>query len=89
MDAPKTNLLLGKLCAGICQGFDLSSGQTHICTTNVIRIASKENSYIKSSIFGKDTIGIYIPGGTTEYFQVNEGDIITVLSGEINISSVK
>ena len=89
MDALKTNLLLGKLCAGICEGFDLSSGETHICTTNVVRIAAKENSYIKSSVFGEDTTGIYLPGGTTEYFKVNENDVITVLSGEINISSVQ
>ena len=27
-----------------------------------------------------------MPGGTTEYFEVNENDVITVLSGEINIS---
>ena len=89
MKGQKTNLLLGKLCAGICEGFDLSSGETHTCTTNVIRIAAKENSYIKSSVFGGDTTGIYLPGGTTEYFEVNENDVITVLSGEINISSVQ
>lgn len=89
MDSPKTNLLLGKLCAGICEGFNKTSGQTHTCTTNVVRIAAKENSYIKSSLFGEDTTGIYLPGGITEYFQVNEGDVITVLSGEINISSVQ
>lgn len=89
MKSQKTNLLLGKLCAGICEGFDLSSGETHICTTNVVRIAAKANSYIKSSVFGEDTTGIHLPGGTTEYFQVNEGDVITVLSGEINISSVQ
>ena len=89
MKGQKTNLLLGKLCAGICEGFDLSSGETHICTTNVVRIAAKENSYIKSSVFGEDTTGIYLPGGTTEYFEVNENDVITVLSGEINISSVQ
>ena len=89
MKGQKTNLLLGKLCAGICEGFDLSSGETYTCITNVVRIAAKENSYIKSSIFGEDTTGIYLPGGTTEYFEVNENDIITVISGEINISSVQ
>ena len=89
MDAPKTNLLLGKLCAGICEGFDKTSNQTFTCTTSIVRIAAKENSYIKSSVFGEDTTGIYLPGGITEYFQVNEGDVITVLSGEINISSVQ
>ena len=89
MKGQKTNLLLGKLCAGICEGFDLSSGETHTCTTNVVRISAKENSYIKSSVFGEDTTGIYLPGGTTEYFEVNENDIITVISGEINISSVQ
>ena len=89
MDASKTNLLLGKLCAGICQGFNKTSNQTFTCTTNIIRIAAKENSYIKSNIFNGDITGIYIPGGTTEYFRVNKGDIITIISGEINISSVQ
>ena len=89
MDSPKTNLLLGKLCAGICEGFDKTFNQTFTCTTNIIRVAAKEDTYIKSSVFGEDVTGIYLPGNTTEYFQVNEGDVITVLSGEINISSVQ
>ena len=88
MKSQKINLLLGKLCAGICQGFDLSSGETHTCTTNVIRVAAKENSYIKSNVFGEDNIGIYLPAGAIEYFEVNVDDIITLISGSINISSI-
>ena len=89
MKGQKQNLFLGKLCAGICEGFNLSSGENYTCTTNVVRIAAKEDSYIKSSVFDKDTTGIYLPGGIIEYFEVNENDVITVLSGKINISSIQ
>ena len=89
MKGQKVNLLLGKLCASICEGFDLASGETYTCTTNVIRVAAKEDTYIKSSVFGEDATGIYLPGGAIEYFEVNINDIITVISGSINISSIQ
>ena len=89
MESRNVNLLLGKLCVGIGKGFDLSTGQTHSCTTNIIRVATSEDSYIKSNVFNEDTVGILIPSGATEYFEVNIGDVITVISGKINISSVK
>jgi len=56
MKGKNINLLLGKLCASICEGVDLSSGGTYTCVTNVIRVAAKEDSYVKSSVFDTDTV---------------------------------
>ena len=88
MEGQKTNRLLEKLYISIGQGFDISTGASHTCTTNVIRIAALGDSYIKSNVFNEDTNGIFIKSGLIECFKVNIGDIITVISGSINISSV-
>lgn len=89
MKGENINLLLGKFCASIGKGYNLSVSDNFKCITNIVRICALENSYIKSSVCGEDSTGIYLPGGAIEYFKVNVNDVITIISGSINISSVK
>lgn len=89
MEGKNINLLLGKLCSSIGEGFNKNTGESFICNTNIVRIAAFSNTFIKSSVFNEDSTGIYFPEGAIEYFKVNIGDIITVLSGSVNISSIK
>lgn len=88
MDAKTINILLGKLCSKFALSQDLEKGGEFKCTSNVIRVATKMNTYLQDiSVFSKDSVGIFIPEGCIEYFTVNEGDIIKVIEGNCNICS--
>lgn len=88
MDAKTINILLGKLCTKFALSADLEKDDTYKCNSNVIRVATKMDTYLQNiSSYSEDKLGIFIPEGCVEYFTVNEGDIVKVIEGSCNICS--
>lgn len=80
---------LGKICGNFAQAEDLSIDGVFVATSNVVRIAAKADAYIQNvSLFTEGTNGVFLPQGCVEYFRVEIGDNIKVISGEINICSI-
>ena len=85
----KKNLQIGKYLGQVGNdGKTIGSDGTVTCNSNTIRVAATENSFIYNLNRGQGTDGILIPANVVEYFKVDEGDIIAVISGSVNISSI-
>lgn len=86
----QNNLQIGKYLGQIGNdGKDLATANTSfIADSNVVRVAGIEASYIYNKNRNKGTDGIFIPANIVEYFKVEVGDEITLISGKVNISSV-
>lgn len=63
------------------------SNTTFECKSNLVRIAAKTDITVKSSNFGSEGDGLFIPMSGVEYFQVNMGEIITIV-GSANVASI-
>ena len=53
-----------------------------------VGVAGIEASYIYNKNRNKGTDGVFIPANVVEYFKVEVGDEITLVSGKVNVSSV-
>lgn len=86
----QNNLQIGKYLGQLGNdGKDLKSANDNfICNSNVIRVAASEASYFYNENRNKGTDGIFLPANTIEYFKVEVGNKIILISGKINISSV-
>lgn len=85
----KKNLQIGKYLGQVGNdGKTIDSDGTFTCDSNTIRVAAIENSFIYNQNRGQGTDGILIPANMVEYFKVDEGDVIAVISGSVNISSI-
>ena len=61
---------------------------TFVADSNVVRVAGIEASYIYNKNRNKGTDGIFIPANIVEYFKVEVGDEVVLISGKVNVSSV-
>lgn len=86
----KNNLQIGKYLGQIGNdGKNLSAANdSFTADSNVVRIAAEQDSYIYNKNNGQGTDGILVPAHFVEYFKVEIGDEITLISGKVNISSV-
>lgn len=86
----QNNLQIGKYLGQIGNdGKDLASANDSFTSnSNVVRIAAEQDSYIYNKNRGQGTDGIFVPAHMVEYFKVEIGDEITLISGKVNVSSV-
>lgn len=86
----QNNLQIGKYLGKIGNDGKILSAANDSFTadSNVVRIAAEEDSYIYNKNRGQGTDGILIPAHTSEYFKVEVGDEIVLISGKVNISSI-
>lgn len=86
----QNNLQIGKYLGQIGNdGKDLATANaSFVADSNVVRVAGIEASYIYNKNRNKGTDGIFIPANVVEYFKVEVGDEITLVSGKVNISSI-
>ena len=86
----QNNLQIGKYLGQV--GNDgknlVTANASFVADSNVVRVAGIEASYIYNKNRNKGTDGIFIPANIIEYFKVEVGDEITLVSGKVNISSV-
>lgn len=59
----------------------------YICKSNLTRIVAIETSITIKSSFCKDTEGLILPQDSVEYFQTEEGEILTI-TGKANLTAV-
>lgn len=86
----ENNLQIGKYLGQIGNdGKNLSAANdSFTADSNVVRISADQDSFIYNKNRGQGTDGILIPAHMVEYFKVEVGDEITLISGKVNISSV-
>ena len=86
----ENNLQIGKYLGQIGNdGKNLSSANdSFTANSNVTRVSTNQDSYIYNKNRGQGANGILIPAYSTEYFKVDVGDEIVLISGKVNISSV-
>ena len=86
----QNNLQIGKYVGQV--GNDgknlLTVDDNFTANSNVVRIAAEQDSFIYNENRGQGIDGIFIPAHMVEYFKVEVGDKITLISGKVNISSV-
>lgn len=83
--ATRNNALMNIFAARISKAINVANGD-YICESNLVRICAKEETTIISSNC-KVGEGLLLPQGAIEYFQTEEGEVLTI-TGSVNISSI-
>lgn len=83
--ASRNNSLMNIFSVKISKAINIINSD-YICESNLIRICAKEETTIISSNC-KSGDGLLLPQGTIEYFQTEEGEVLTI-TGSVNISSI-
>ena len=86
MGASRNTALTNILATKICIANDITD-TIYKCSSNLVRICAKTDVILKSSSNNIQGDGLYLPQGSIEYYQVEEGEILTI-TGTANLSSI-